>query len=80
MWLLDIIGGCARFQVQPPMMSSSYTYLDQREAAVRARVISTMEIDLRDGRRFQFRSSPCRDDGRILTYVDITPLKHERDL
>ncbi|HUN41638.1 MAG TPA: diguanylate cyclase [Acetobacteraceae bacterium] len=54
-------------------------YLDQREAAVRAPAASSAEIDLRDGRRFLLRSSPCDDGGRILTYCDITPLKHEQD-
>jgi diguanylate cyclase (GGDEF)-like protein len=55
-------------------------FLDQREASVRAAVASAVEIDLRDGRRFLVRSSPCRGDGRILTYDDITPLQSERKL
>ena len=55
-------------------------YLDQRVAAVRAGVVTPAQIDLRDGRRLLFRCTPCADDGRILTWADITPVKEEQEL
>ncbi|HUB11909.1 MAG TPA: diguanylate cyclase [Acetobacteraceae bacterium] len=54
-------------------------YLNNREAAVRASAVSATEIDLRDGRRLLFRSSPC-SGGRILTYNDITTLKRNQEM
>jgi diguanylate cyclase (GGDEF)-like protein len=54
-------------------------YLDQRVAAVRAGVMAPAQIDLRDGRRLLFRCAPCADGGRILSWADVTPLKHAQE-
>ncbi len=54
-------------------------WLDQRLAAIRAGAVPPTNIDLRDGRRLLFRCIPCADDGRILTWTDITSVKQEHE-
>jgi diguanylate cyclase (GGDEF)-like protein len=55
-------------------------YIEQREAAVRMGVIAPTMIDLTDGRRLAFHCVVTPDDGRMLTYTDITRTKREREL
>jgi PAS domain S-box-containing protein len=50
-------------------------YVDERIAAVRAGMVLPLEFRRRDGRVLQYRCLALPDGGRMLTFVDITPLK-----
>jgi two-component system NtrC family sensor kinase len=51
-------------------------YVQKRVEAVRKGAVSLTEMRLRDGRVIQFQARVLSDGGRLLTYFDITDLKH----
>jgi len=67
--LLDHAGAKSWFAVSADELP---TYLDRREAAVRAGSIPPTQIEFADGRRMLSNCIACPDGGRILTYVDIS--------
>jgi diguanylate cyclase (GGDEF)-like protein len=67
--LLDHVGASGLFAVADERLAE---YLDQRDGAVREGSIPPTEIALRNGRRLLFCCTPCADEGRLLTYSDIS--------
>jgi diguanylate cyclase (GGDEF)-like protein len=67
--LLDHVGASGLIAVQDERLAE---YLDQRDAAVREGSVPPTEISLRNGRRLLFCCTPCADEGRVLTYTDIS--------
>ena len=54
-------------------------YVEKRVEAVRRGAVSLTEMRLRDGRVIQFQARVLPDGGRLLTYFDITDLKHSEE-
>ncbi len=54
-------------------------YVEKRIEAVRKGTVPITEMRLRDGRVIQFQTKVLPDGGRMLTYFDITELKHNEE-
>ena len=73
--MIDDAAANGRYAVPAANLSA---YLNEREADVRAGSIPPIVIKLADGRNILFRCAAFGDDGRILTYADISEeLEHE---